>query len=55
MIETATLALEYGADINLANTNGRTALDMAKSAKFEKLEAFLIEKGAKPGTTEQKK
>jgi ankyrin repeat protein len=48
-LETVKLALERGADVNLANTDGRTALDAAKTLKFEKVEALLIEKGAKPG------
>jgi uncharacterized protein len=48
-LETVKLAVELGADVNLANADGRTALDAAKTLKFDKVEAFLIEKGAKPG------
>jgi len=43
------LALDWGVDINAANTDGRTALDGAKALKFEKVVQFLTEKGAKSG------
>ena len=46
----ARLAVEHGVDVNAANTDGRTALDAAKTLKFDTVAAFLIEKGAKPGT-----
>ena len=44
------LAVELGIDVNAANTDGRTALDAAKTLKFETVVAFLVERGAKPGT-----
>jgi ankyrin repeat protein len=50
MLETVKVALELGSDINAANLDGRTALDAAKTLKFETVANFLIEKGAKPGT-----
>jgi ankyrin repeat protein len=49
-LETAKLLVDLGVDVNVANTDGRTALDAAKALKFDKVVAFLIEKGAKPGT-----
>jgi ankyrin repeat protein len=48
-----TLALTYGIDINAANIDGRTALDVAKTLKFERVVAYLSEKGAKPGATKK--
>jgi ankyrin repeat protein len=53
MLETVTLALSYGIDINAANVDGRTALDAAKAAKLERVAAYLVEKGAKPGVTKK--
>ena len=37
-------------DVNAENTDGRTALDSAKTLKFDSVTAFLVEKGARPGT-----
>lgn len=48
-LEAAKTALELGADLNLANDDGRTALDAAKQARMESVVAFLSEKGAQPG------
>jgi ankyrin repeat protein len=53
MLEAVTLAVERGADVNLANTDGRTALDAARALKFERVAAFLVEHGARPGTTKR--
>jgi ankyrin repeat protein len=53
LLETVTLALSYGIDINAANVDGRTALDAAKALKFERVVAYLIEKGARPGATKK--
>jgi ankyrin repeat protein len=50
-LETTKLAVELGVDVNAANSDGRTALDAAKTLKYEKVVAFLLSKGAKPGTT----
>jgi ankyrin repeat protein len=49
-LETVKLAVELGADLNVANTDGRTALDAAKGLKYESVITFLTEKGAKAGT-----
>jgi len=49
-LETVKLAVELGADLNIANTDGRTALDGAKALKYDSVISFLTEKGAKPGT-----
>ena len=49
-LETVKLAVELGADLNTANTDGRTALDGAKALRYQSVVAFLTEKGAKPGT-----
>jgi ankyrin repeat protein len=51
MLEAVTLAVEQGTDMNAADTDGRTALDAARALKFEKVVAFLVEHGARPGTT----
>jgi ankyrin repeat protein len=49
-LEAAKIAVELGVDVNAENTDGRTALDSAKTLKFDSVAAFLVEKGAKPGT-----
>jgi ankyrin repeat protein len=48
-LESVKLALELGADLNLVNTDGRTALDAAKALRFQSVVDFLVEKGAKAG------
>jgi len=48
-LETVKLAVELGADLNIANTDGRTALDAAKGLKYDSVITFLTEKGAKAG------
>jgi ankyrin repeat protein len=53
MLETVKLAAELGIDVNAANTDGRTALDAAKTLKYETVVKFLVDKGAKPGTTKK--
>lgn len=50
MLETVKLAVELGADVNLADTDGRTALDAAKAARYQSVVDFLVSKGAKAGT-----
>jgi ankyrin repeat protein len=47
MLETVRLAVELGADVNAANTDGRTALDGAQALKYESVIAFLKDHGAK--------
>ena len=49
-LEAVKLAVEGGADLNVASTDGRTALDGAKNLQFPSVISFLTEKGAKPGT-----
>ena len=53
-LETVKLAIDYGIDVNAANVDGRTALDAAKALKFERLTAYLVQQGAKPGVTDKK-
>lgn len=48
-LETVSLALDFGIDPNVVNANGRTALDAAKTAKFERVATLLEEKGARGG------
>jgi uncharacterized protein len=49
MLECVKIAVELGIDLNAANTDGRTPLDAAKTAKAESVVKFLTEKGAKEG------
>ncbi len=48
-LEAVKLAVEMGADLNLVNTDGRTALDAAKALRYPSVVDFLTEKGAKAG------
>jgi len=43
------LAADLGVDVNATGTDGRTALDAAKSLRYETVVKFLVEKGARPG------
>jgi ankyrin repeat protein len=43
-LEAVKLAAELGADVNAANTDGRTALDAAKALRYESVVKFLVEK-----------
>jgi hypothetical protein len=52
-LEAVKLAVELGVDVNAANSDGRTALDAAHALKYESVVAFLVEKGAKPGTIKE--
>jgi ankyrin repeat protein len=47
MLESVTLAAGQGVDLNAVNSDGRTALDAARALKFERVVAFLIERGAR--------
>ena len=49
-LETVKLAVELGADVNVANTDGRTALDAAKALRYNSVIDYLVAQGAKPGT-----
>jgi uncharacterized protein len=53
-LEAVKIAVELGVDVNAENTDGRTALDSAKTLRFDSVVAFLTEKGAKPGTPKGK-
>ncbi len=46
-LEAVKLAAELGVDVNAANTDGRTALDAAKTLKYDTVAKFLVEKGAR--------
>ena len=49
ILESVTLAFELGVDVNAANTDGRTALDVARRFTLESVVKFLVEHGAKEG------
>ena len=46
VLETVKVAAELGADVNVANVDGRTALDSARAQKYGAVAAFLEDKGA---------
>jgi ankyrin repeat protein len=48
-LEAVKLAAELGVDVNSANTDGRTALDAARTLKYNSVVEFLLERGAKAG------
>ncbi len=48
-LEAVKLAVELGIDLNVENTDGRTALDAAQVLKNEAVVTFLVARGAKPG------
>jgi len=50
MLESVKLAADQGVDLNVRNTDGRTALDAARALKFESVAVFLTEHGARSGT-----
>ena len=52
-LETVKLVVESGVDVNAVNNDGRTALDGAKTLRFDSVIAYLQERGAKPGTAPQ--
>jgi len=51
MLESVTLAADQGVDLNARNVDGRTALDAARALKFERVAAFLVDRGARAGTS----
>jgi ankyrin repeat protein len=53
-LETVKLAVDLGIDVNATNTDGRTALDAAKTLKYETVVAYLVSKGAKSGMPDKK-
>jgi uncharacterized protein len=50
MLDAVAIAVEKGVDVNLTNSDGRTALDAARALKYERLVTFLVEHGARAGT-----
>ena len=48
-LEAVKLAAELGVDVNTADLDGRTALDSAKTLRYESVVKFLVDKGAKSG------
>jgi ankyrin repeat protein len=50
ILESVTLAIELGVDVNAANTDGRTPLDAARAFKLESVVKFLVDHGAKTGS-----
>jgi ankyrin repeat protein len=51
MLEAVTIATEQGVDLNVANADGRTALDAARALKYELVVKYLVDRGARAGTT----
>jgi ankyrin repeat protein len=49
ILESVKLAIELGVDVNAVNTDGRTALDAAKTNKLESVVKFLVDHGAREG------
>jgi ankyrin repeat protein len=54
-LEAVKVAAELGVDVNAANTDGRTALDAAKTLGFQSVVQFLIDKGAHSDRPVQRK
>jgi ankyrin repeat protein len=50
-LECVKIALEHGADVNLPNDDGRTALDAAKRLRYQSIVTFLTDHGAQAGAT----
>jgi len=50
VLEAVQLAVERGVDVNVANTDGRTALDAATALKYQTVVQYLVEHGARRGT-----
>ena len=50
VLETVKVAVELGADLNAATTDGRTALDSARAQNYDAVVSFLQERGAAAGS-----
>jgi uncharacterized protein len=50
-LESVTLAVQLGVNVNAADTDGRTALDAANSLGYKSVGNYLLEKGAHTGAT----
>jgi ankyrin repeat protein len=48
-LEAVQVAFDLGVEVNVTNTDGRTALDAATALKYDSVVKFLVEKGAKAG------
>src|SRR5579864_3882100 len=46
-LESVKLAVDLGVDVNAANTDGRTALDAAKTLGYDTVIKFLVQKGGR--------
>jgi len=49
VLESVTLTIDLGVDVNAVNTDGRTALDIARASKLEPAVKLLMDHGAKQG------
>jgi uncharacterized protein len=49
MLEAVKIAVQAGSDLDLENTDGRTAMDAARALRFNTVITYLEEKGAKGG------
>ena len=49
ILESVRLTIELGVDVNAVNTDGRTALDLAKSQKLQSVVDVLVKAGAREG------
>jgi hypothetical protein len=47
VLEAVKLTTELGVDVNAADLDGRTALDNAKTLRYDSVVKFLLENGAK--------
>jgi len=50
ILEAVKIAVDLGVDVNARNSDGRAALDAAKTLKYDSVVKFLVDRGAKPGT-----
>lgn len=50
-LEAVQAAVELGADLSAANSDGRTALDAAQALKYPSVVRYLVDKGARSGKT----
>ncbi len=48
VLETVMVAIESGADVNLANAEGKTAWQAATERGYDRVAAYLVERGAVP-------
>jgi ankyrin repeat protein len=48
-LEAVKMTADLGVDLNAVNTDGHTALDAAKSLRYDSVVRFLSERGARPG------